>query len=63
MTRNPGGDFQKNAHARNFMSEALFRHYAAKEGLHVLKSQVIDWGKGEKHVPDLDCVSLIEKPA
>ena len=62
LTRNPGGDFRKNAHARNFMSEALFRHYAAKEGLHVLKSQVIDWGAGEKHVPGLDCLSLIEKP-
>ena len=63
LTRNPGGDFQKNAHARNFMSEALFRHYAAKEGLHVLKSQVIDWGKGEKHVPGLDCLSLVGKLA
>lgn len=63
LSKNPGGNFQKNAHARNFMSEALFRHYAAKEGLNVVKSQVIDWGQGEKRVEKLDCLSLIQRPA
>lgn len=62
LTRNPGGDFQKNAHARNFMSQAMFKHYAIKEGLEILKSQVIDWGQDKKKVPDLDCLSLVRKP-
>lgn len=59
LTRNPGSDFQKNAHARNFMSQALFQHYALKEGLINLKSEVIDWGRGDKHVAELDCLSLL----
>lgn len=63
LTRSPGGDFQKNAHARNFMSEPLFRHYCAKEGLEVLKTQVIDWGGGAKKVEKLDCLSLVTRPA
>jgi len=59
LTRNPGGNFQTNAHARNFMSQALFQHYAAKEGLLSLKSEVIDWGRGDKRVAELDCLSLL----
>lgn len=59
LTRNPGGNFQTNAHARNFMSQALFQHYAAKEGLISLKSEVIDWGRGSKRVAELDCLSLL----
>lgn len=59
LTRNPGGNFQKNAHARNFMSQALFQHYASKEGLVSLKSEVIDWGRGDKRVAELDCLSLL----
>lgn len=62
LTRNPGRDFQKSAHARNFMSEAMFKHYAIKEGLELLKSQVIDWGHGTKKVANLDCLSLVRKP-
>lgn len=63
LSRNPGGDFQRNPHARNFMSEALFRHYAAKEGLEVPKTQIINWGRGEKFVENLDCLSMISRPA
>ena len=59
LSRNPGGNFQTNAHARNFMSQALFQHYAAKEGLISLKSEVIDWGRGAKRVEKLDCLSLL----
>jgi len=59
LTRNPAGDFQRAAHARNFMSQALFHHYAHKEGLRVVKSEVIDWGTGAKHVRQLDCMSLL----
>lgn len=61
LTRNPGGDFSRNAHARNFMSVQLFSHYAQKEGLSVVKQKVIDWGQGEKRVKDHDGLSLLRK--
>ena len=61
LTRNPGGDFQRNAHARNFMSVELFSHYAQKEGLEVVRQKVIDWGTGEKHVKNLDGLSLLRR--
>lgn len=59
LTRNPGGSFQNSAHARNFMCQALFQHYATKEGLASLKSEVIDWGRGDNRVTGLDCLSLL----
>ena len=61
LTRNPGGDFQKSAHARNFMSVPLFSHYAQKEGLFVIKQKIIDWGMGKKKMKDHDGLSLLEK--
>lgn len=61
LTRNPGGDFQKAAHARNFMSVALFSHYAQKEGLSVVKQKVIDWGKGDKLCKNHDGLALLRK--
>jgi ubiquinone/menaquinone biosynthesis C-methylase UbiE len=61
LTRNPGGDFQRNAHARNFMSLELFKHYATKEGLKVVKQKVIDWGEGEKRFKALDGLTLLQK--
>lgn len=61
LTRNPGGDFQRNAHARNFMSAELFAHYAKKEGLEVIKQEVIDWGQGAKRVKSLDCLTLLHR--
>jgi hypothetical protein len=40
------------------MSKELFGHYARKEGLSVVTQRVIDWaGK-----PQLDCLSLVQKP-
>jgi LPS sulfotransferase NodH/SAM-dependent methyltransferase len=63
LTRNPDGDFQRAIHARNFMSESLFHHYAHKEGLKLVKSRVINWGKGPRHVQQLDCLSLVNRAA
>lgn len=57
-TRNPGGDVHDNPQWRNFMSEALFAHYARKEGLRVLRSLVIDWPPDDA----LDCLTLLERP-
>lgn len=61
LTRNPEGDFQRAAHARNFMSEALFRHFSKKEGMSVSATKIIDWGEGEKRFEGLDCLSLLRK--
>lgn len=61
LTRNPEGDFQRAAHARNFMSEALFRHFSKKEGMSVSATKIINWGEGEKRFEGLDCLSLLRK--
>jgi hypothetical protein len=61
LTRNPGGDFQRNAHARNFMSVPMFKHYAMKEGLTVLRQKVIDWGQADKRVKGLDGLALLRR--
>ena len=52
-----GLDWKENS--RNFMSKALFAHYARKEGLAVLAQKVIQWGD----VPEIDCLSLVARPA
>jgi ubiquinone/menaquinone biosynthesis C-methylase UbiE len=56
-TGNPGGDFKDSPHWRNFMSKELFAHYSIRSGLQVLEQRVIDWTE-----PDLDCLTLLEKP-
>ncbi|MGC4113621.1 MAG: class I SAM-dependent methyltransferase [Myxococcales bacterium] len=56
--KNPAGDWRSNPGWRNFMSQALFLHYSAKEGLEVLSSTVIDWD-----TPGQDCLTLVGKPA
>ncbi len=56
-TANPAGPFDRNPHARNFMSAALFAHYCHKAGLTVLESRVIDWQE-----PGLDCLTLFARP-
>jgi SAM-dependent methyltransferase len=53
-----GEDWLANPGGRNFMTKELFAHYALKEGLVVLSQRVITWA-GE---PDLDCLSLVERP-
>jgi SAM-dependent methyltransferase len=55
-TEHPGGDVHQNPGWRNFMSEKLFAHYCAKEGLRVVKSRVINWS-----APGSDCVTLFRK--
>ena len=52
-----GEDWLQAPHCRNFMSQALFAHYARKEGLRVLRQDVMDWGG----VPALDCISLLQR--
>lgn len=53
-----GLDWRINDMARNFMSKDLFRHYCEKEGLIVVKQEVIDWGTSK----DVDCLSLVQAP-
>lgn len=52
-----GTDWTKNTKARNFMSADLFRHYCEKEGIAVLKQQIIDWGDSR----NIDCFSLVQR--
>lgn len=52
-----GADWTKNPKARNFMSAELFKHYCEKEGITVLKQQIIDWGDAK----NIDCLSLVEQ--
>ena len=40
---NPTGTYRDHPGWRNFMSRELFEHYAWKEGLTPLRSQVLDW--------------------
>lgn len=56
--KNPGGYIHDNPGWKNFMSENLFRHYCAKEGLEVVKSLVFDNGTTVQQ----DCVTLFRKP-
>jgi SAM-dependent methyltransferase len=55
--KNPGGHFRDNPGWRNFMSQNLFLHYCAKEGLEVVRSQIIDWDTSNQ-----DCLTLFRKP-
>lgn len=57
-TERPGADFRLNPGARNFMSQAMFKHYASKEGLQVVKSRTIHWMHD-----DSDCLTVCEVPA
>lgn len=52
-------EWSKARHARNFMSQELFAHYARKEGLHVVRQKLLDWGG----VRALDCLSLVSRPS
>jgi SAM-dependent methyltransferase len=52
-----GHDWRVAPHCRAFMSKDMFRHYALKEGLEVLRQQVFDWG-GET---ELDGFTLLRK--
>jgi ubiquinone/menaquinone biosynthesis C-methylase UbiE len=51
--------YGENPHARNRMTKAQFATYAERAGLTVVEQIVMDWG----NVPDLDCLSLLQRPA
>ena len=53
-----GHDWRTNPRSRNFMSIDLFRHYALKEGLEVVRQRPIRWAD----VENLDGFSLIQRP-
>lgn len=53
----PGAIYRDNPGWRNFMSAKLFAHAAARTGFRVVEQVVLDWDQ-----PQLDCLSLIEKP-
>lgn len=55
----PGSKYSTNPHSRNHMTQDIFRSYCDAAGMRVLESTVIRWGR----VQDIDCVSLIERPA
>jgi ubiquinone/menaquinone biosynthesis C-methylase UbiE len=56
-TGNPGGDFRKNPHWRNYMGEGLFTHLAKNAGLSIASMQIIPWG----NISNLDGVALLTK--
>ncbi len=56
--KNPGGYYRDNPGWKNFMSENLFLHYCAKEGLQVIRSKVFDNGTTVQQ----DCLTLFQKP-
>jgi SAM-dependent methyltransferase len=53
---NPGGDVHANPHWRNFMTAALMKHYAAKEGLAVERQELLDWNCDNTNI---DCFTLL----
>jgi Cyclopropane fatty acid synthase and related methyltransferases len=55
----PKEHYGQNPHSRNQMTEATFRDYTREAGLETLGTQIISWGQ----IPDLDCISLVAKPA
>ena len=58
-TGNPTGSYRDHPGARNFMSRELFEHYAWKEGLKPIVSQLVVWTQDEGGV---DAITLLEKP-
>ncbi len=49
--------FSSTSHGRSFMSKECFAYLAYRAGFVILDQKIIDWG-----IPELDCISLIEKP-
>jgi SAM-dependent methyltransferase len=54
--RFPGADFHAHPHWRNYLSLGLLAHYAAKEGLAVVRQQPLDW---QHDGSDIDGLSLL----
>jgi ubiquinone/menaquinone biosynthesis C-methylase UbiE len=55
-TGNPGGDFRRNPHWRNFMSAPIFKHLAVRAGFDVIQQEVFAWGE-----PDIDCITILRR--
>jgi SAM-dependent methyltransferase len=53
----PKRSFQKNPHWRNYMSAEIFADIAAAAGFVVIEQTLLNWG-----VPDIDCISVLQKP-
>jgi SAM-dependent methyltransferase len=58
----PDGDFRDSPHWRNHMSVELFAEMARSAGLEVVRSEVIDWGREDDLVEDLDGLTLLRRP-
>jgi ubiquinone/menaquinone biosynthesis C-methylase UbiE len=56
---NPTGSYREHPGWRNFMSKELFEHYAAKEGLVPLRSELVAWSDGSY----TDAMTLFERPS
>lgn len=52
----PGRDFRQNPHFRNFMSAEIFSHVAQKAGFAVVEQRLMAW-----ELPDLDCITLLQR--
>lgn len=50
--------YGQNPHARNHMTKELFAGYVTMAGLQMVETRTMAWGS----VPDLDCISLVQKP-
>ncbi|WP_165943578.1 class I SAM-dependent methyltransferase [Roseicella aquatilis] len=57
--RFPGGDFRRHPHWRNYLSLSLMAHYAAKEGLEVVRQRPLDWNHDGS---DIDGLTLLRAP-
>ncbi len=58
-TGNPTGSYRDHPAWRNFMSRELFEHFAAKEGLASLRSELFDWGRDGTFS---DALTLFRRP-
>ena len=53
-----GHDWRTNPRSRNFMSVDMFRHYALKEGLEVVRQRPVRWAE----IENLDGFTLVQRP-
>jgi ubiquinone/menaquinone biosynthesis C-methylase UbiE len=58
---NQGGDFRDSPHWRNYMSLELFGSMCDEAGLEVVRSESIDWGRGDDLERDLDGLTVFRK--
>jgi len=56
VTNNPGADFRRHPHWRNFMSKEIFAHLCVHNGLDIVDQYIFDQGG-----PEADCFSLFRK--